>query len=243
MNEDNEQAVGDESQTTGSSNSESPAHENDEHEDNEGEGDEREDDDVSIQPLSTSSNTTYLPGGESSTPNLSQKKNNVSVNPTPRFVDNKRKNMEKNLSAGQRDQVYLKMAKDELILKKNLVDKLTAATIESNKALEKMSASIESVGKSIGEGLKHLAVAIGSNPPLAPPHHQYQNYQQNPYQPSYSQQMQNTNYPPNFGLQSPNEEPNNQYTNVAVSDYTQVGDVCNSNNFRSACQLSSFIHT
>ena len=57
MNEDNEQAVGDESQTTGSSNSESPAHENDEHEDNEGEGDEREDDDVS--------NTTYLPGGES----------------------------------------------------------------------------------------------------------------------------------------------------------------------------------
>ena len=129
--------------------------------------------------------------------------------------------MEKSLSAGQRDQIYLKMAKDELILKKNLVDQLTAATVESNKAFEKMSDSIESVGKSIGEGLKLLAAAIGGNLPTAPPppttplpHHQFQNYQQNPYQPAYSRQMQNTNYPPNFGLQLPNEEPNKQFQNL-----------------------------
>ena len=76
------------------------------------------------------------------------------VNATPKFVDNKRKNMEKGLSASQRDKIYMKMAKDELILKQTLVNQLTVATAESNKAFDKMSASIESVGKSIGEGIK-----------------------------------------------------------------------------------------
>ena len=49
------------------------------------------------------------------------------------------------------------MAKDELIQKQILADQLTAAAkVESNRAFDKMSASIESVAKSIGEGLKLL---------------------------------------------------------------------------------------
>ena len=39
------------------------------------------------------------------------------VNATLKFVDNKRRNMEKDLSASQRDKTYMKMAKGELILK------------------------------------------------------------------------------------------------------------------------------
>ena len=85
------------------------------------------------------------------------------VNATPKFVDNKRKNMEKGLSASQRDKIYMKMAKDELILKQTLVNQLTVATAESNKAFDKMSASIESVGKSTGEGIKLLACSMGNN--------------------------------------------------------------------------------
>jgi len=50
------------------------------------------------------------------------------------------------------------MAKDELILKQSLVEQLAAATAESNKAFYKMSASIESVGNSIGEGLKLITL-------------------------------------------------------------------------------------
>ena len=57
----------------------------------------------------------------------------------------------------------MKMAKDELILKQTLVNQLTVATAESNKAFDKMSASIESVGKSIGEGIKLLACSMGNN--------------------------------------------------------------------------------
>ena len=61
------------------------------------------------------------------------------LNPTPRFVDKKRKNMEKSLSASQRDQVYLNMAKQELKLKQNIVDQLATAARESNNAIEKIS--------------------------------------------------------------------------------------------------------
>ena len=71
--------------------------------------------------------------------------------------------MKKGLSASQQDKIYMKMAEDELILKETLEKQLTAATAESNKAFDKISASIESVGKSIGEGLKLLAGAIGNN--------------------------------------------------------------------------------
>jgi len=78
---------------------------------------------------------------------------NAPENSTPKFVDNKRKNMEKQLSANQRDQLYLNMAKDELKLKQSMVDQLATATNKSNKVFEKISQSMESMGKSIGDGL------------------------------------------------------------------------------------------
>ena len=57
----------------------------------------------------------------------------------------------------------MEMAKNELILKQTLFNQLTTATAGSNKAIDKMSASIESVRKSIGEGLKLLACSMGNN--------------------------------------------------------------------------------
>ena len=61
-----------------------------------------------------------------------------SVNATPKFVDNKRRNTEIGLSASQHDKIYMKMAKDELTLEQTLVNQLTAATAESNKAFNRM---------------------------------------------------------------------------------------------------------
>ncbi|XP_066928364.1 DNA ligase 1-like [Clytia hemisphaerica] len=77
------------------------------------------------------------------------------------FVDNKRKMLEKQLSANQRDQVYLTIAKDEFLMKQNMVDALSEATKESNKAFSDISKSIEKVGNSIESGLTTLALAIG----------------------------------------------------------------------------------
>ena len=70
--------------------------------------------------------------------------------------------MEKNLSANQRDKLYLDMARDELNLRENMVKGLVEATNQSNRAFESFSKSIESVGKSIGDGLSLLANAISS---------------------------------------------------------------------------------
>ena len=82
-------------------------------------------------------------------------------NPTQRFVDNKRKMLEKDLSGCQWDQVYMNLARDELKLKQNMVDGLTVATQESTKAFEQISKSIASIGQSIGDGLALLAQALG----------------------------------------------------------------------------------
>ena len=69
--------------------------------------------------------------------------------------------LEKNLSACQRDQVYMNLAREELKLKQSMVAGLTVATQESNKAFEQISKSIASVGQSIGDGLALLAQALG----------------------------------------------------------------------------------
>ena len=153
--------------------------------DNDGEeSDESETEDIEEDDEGASENEQVIEGEETdgSTSKL--------PNPTPKFVDNKRKNMEKNLSASQRDQVYLNMAKNELKLKQTMVDQLTAATTDSNKAFEKISQSIESVGKSIGDGLLALAGAIGnSNRPQPSPVQQHYPYNPN-YQPYHDNARQ-----------------------------------------------------
>ena len=88
-------------------------------------------------------------------------KNEEKQKPKNQFVDNKRKLLEKQLSANQRDQLYLKIAKDEYIMKEKMVNALSEATKESNKAFSDISKSIEKVGTSIESGLTALAQAIG----------------------------------------------------------------------------------
>ena len=88
---------------------------------------------------------------ESKTPRNNAKKNYCKI---------KRKMLQRNLSASQRDQAYLNMTRDELQLKQNLVYQLTEATHETNKAFRQISESVVSVGNSIGNGLKLLARAL-----------------------------------------------------------------------------------
>ena len=80
--------------------------------------------------------------------------------PTARFVDNKRKMLEKNLSDNQRDQVFLNLAKDQVLLKQKLIDGLTEAKKESNKALESISQSMVAVGEAIEDGLALLPTGL-----------------------------------------------------------------------------------
>ena len=87
---------------------------------------------------------------------------------TPKFVDNKRKHLEKNLSASQRDHVFLNVAKEGLQMRQAIVQALAESADHSNQALEKISDSIASVGKSIGDGLALLAQALAGHRPPQP---------------------------------------------------------------------------
>ena len=70
------------------------------------------------------------------------------------------KMLEKNLSLNQRNQVVSNLEKDEVKLKQRLVDGLTDATNEFNKALESISESMVAVGKSARNGLTLLAIDL-----------------------------------------------------------------------------------
>ena len=85
------------------------------------------------------------------------------LNSTPIFVDNKRKCMEKQLSAAQRDQAYLSLARQELVMKQTMANSLATATIESSKAFESLLKSIGLAGKSNGDGLIAIASAFGGS--------------------------------------------------------------------------------
>ena len=81
-------------------------------------------------------------------------------------VDNKRKQLEKNLSAAQRDQMFLKLAKDELKIKEAMVASLGKSGTQTRKAMDKIAESISSFGKALGDGLAMIAMA------MAPPQRQ-----------------------------------------------------------------------
>ena len=100
--------------------------------------------------------------------------------------------MEKQLSAGQRDQAYLSLARQELVMKQTMASSLADATLQSSKAFESLSKSIENAGKSIGDGLALIANALGGNRPqdrYAPPPSHYGNSAYNGYYhpPTYNQ--------------------------------------------------------
>ena len=82
------------------------------------------------------------------------------------FVDNKCKQLEKNLSAAQRDQMFLKLAKDELKIKEAMVASLGESATQTSKAMDKIAESISSFGKALGDGLAMIAMA------MAPPQRQ-----------------------------------------------------------------------
>ena len=57
------------------------------------------------------------------------------------FVDNKRKLLEKNLSAAQRDQMFLKLAKDKLNIKEAMAASFVESATRTSKAMDKIPCS------------------------------------------------------------------------------------------------------
>lgn len=110
---------------------------------------------------------------------LPKEKGNINVSNIPKLVDNKRKHMEKRLSLAQRDQVLMSTVKDDLHIKKNMIDAIEKSNKTLDESISKMTTCLTSIGDGIAAGMQMLAMALANlNPPV--------NYPQ-------------PNYPPQFG--------------------------------------------
>lgn len=78
-----------------------------------------------------------------------REKGKVSVSNIPKFVDNKRKHMEKSLSQAQRDHLLMSTAKGDMHLKKDML----AAFERSNKTLDDSISKMTTCLTSLGEGI------------------------------------------------------------------------------------------
>ena len=93
----------------------------------------------------------------------SSNKRALPVNPTPKFVDNKRKKLEKQISAKQRDMVLLDAAKKEIELKTTIAHGLLDSNKSINNAMGQMAESINSLGSGPVQGFSMLAQALSQN--------------------------------------------------------------------------------
>ena len=88
--------------------------------------------------------------------------------------ENKRRKLEKPLSAQQRDQVMVKVAKEELELKKKNAEILDRTAKGMETMVQTMAQSINNLGEHLGNGLLMLAQAMTNlNQQYQPMNHPY----------------------------------------------------------------------
>ena len=113
-----------------------------------------------------------------------------------KLIDKKRLKLEKPLSAQQRDQVMVRLVREELDLKKKNAEALEQSAKGMEKMVETMSQSLTALGQQLGNGLAMLAQALASNQTnhqTIPPAYQPQ------YNPFVQQQHQQFMNAPNPG--------------------------------------------
>lgn len=81
-------------------------------------------------------------------------------NQIPHLIDNKRKHLEKALSAAQRDKLLLNEAKEDSTLRKDLAEATRQSTESFANALKDVSTSIMQVGNGISRSIEMMSQAI-----------------------------------------------------------------------------------
>ena len=88
-----------------------------------------------------------------------------SVSQVPKLIDNKRKHIEKSLSASQRDQLLLAEAKEDSEFCKDLAEAMQHSTVSFSRALEGVSQSIMQIGAGLCRSFESLALAMHNSQP------------------------------------------------------------------------------
>ena len=84
----------------------------------------------------------------------------MSVSAVPRLVDNKRKQMEKALSQSKRDQILMNSAKEDLIMKKQMIASLEDSNKSLQSTMQKMTESLSAMAEGISSGMRMIAMAM-----------------------------------------------------------------------------------
>ena len=78
----------------------------------------------------------------------------------PKLIDNKRKHLEKTLSASQRDKMLLDEAKEDSKFRKDLSDCMNRSTESFTNAMDGINSTLVQLGKSICRSVEMLSRAM-----------------------------------------------------------------------------------
>ena len=121
-------------------------------------------------------------------------------NAVPRLVDNKRKHLEKNLSAAERDKILINEAREDKEVRKNFTDVMKESNQCFLKAMECMSKSMSDVAAGISRSMEMVAHVASTNRlhPQVPQVPLSQNifHQGQGMQPNYPVPLQYSGYQP-----------------------------------------------
>ena len=138
------------------------------------------------------------------------------MNQIANLIDNKRKHMEKPLSAAQRDKLLLNEAKEDSAFRKNLADATREATASFSNAIKDVSSCMKHLGDGLSRSMEMMAQtvmgqAMANSQAKPMPFNQNLFYQGPPT--AYSSFVQY----PSHGMQSSATYPNPTEQNTGIS--------------------------
>ena len=92
------------------------------------------------------------------------KRKSVPVSDVPKLIDNKRKHLEKRLTSAQRDQKLLEAAKEDTLMRREMMDCFKESSRSTARAIENMSETMKGLAQGITQGIALLANALTSQP-------------------------------------------------------------------------------
>ena len=114
----------------------------------------------------------YVSGGEDSNDGMSPTLKRKSVeNPIPKLIDNKRKHLERQLSASQRDQILINESKEEAQFKKDIAEAIRQSNQTLGQCMQQMSMSILQVAQGLTRSVELMSQAM-VNQNVRPPYQQ-----------------------------------------------------------------------
>ena len=127
--------------------------------------------------------TSDSSGKKGSNRKRSQRGKRVPPNPVPNLTDNKRKHLEHQLSASQRDQLLMNESKEDSQFKKDIADAIRQSNKTFAQSMQQMSMSMLQVAQGFTRSFEFLARAMVNNPDQPP--YEYRPYHQSNDIPGY----------------------------------------------------------